>query len=78
VRRVLSKLLVSRGYGSTGERPSLEWHARVAYEAAAKRLVPLRNDGALPIDRSRRVAFSGMGQVLAVKKDADRALFSLY
>jgi len=67
VRRVLSMLLFSRGYRSSGERPNLEEHARIAYEAAAEGLVLLKNNGALPVDRSRRLALFGVGQILTVK-----------
>ena len=67
VKRVLSKLLASKGHRSAGERPSLEEHARVAYEAAAEGLVLLKNSGALPIDRAKKVALFGVGQILTVK-----------
>jgi beta-glucosidase len=65
--RVLSKLLASRGYKATGEKPDLMAHAKIAYEAAAEGVVLLKNSGVLPIDKSKRIAFFGVSQILTVK-----------
>ncbi|MCI4408439.1 MAG: glycoside hydrolase family 3 C-terminal domain-containing protein [Thermofilum sp.] len=67
VARVLSKLLGSAGYKSTPGKPDLEAHAKIAYEAAVEGMVLLKNQGALPIDRGKKIAFFGVGQILTVK-----------
>lgn len=69
VRRVLSVLSWSKASREPGtlDPRVLEEHGRIAYEAAAEGVVLLKNDGALPLSKDKRLAFFGFGQLLAVK-----------
>jgi beta-glucosidase len=63
VTRVLELVLRTqafKGYAASN-RPDLEGHAKVAREAAAEGMVLLRNEGALPLAPSTRIALLGNG-----------------
>ena len=48
-------------------KPDLESHAKVAYEAGAEGVVLLKNDGVLPLNRDMGIALFGTGQIETVK-----------
>ncbi|MEM2368368.1 MAG: beta-glucosidase [Candidatus Bathyarchaeia archaeon] len=69
VKNILKVLINSpsfRGY-KYSNRPDLDAHARVAYEAGAEGVVLLKNDGVLPIGFEERIALFGTGQIETIK-----------
>ncbi|MCC6057940.1 MAG: glycoside hydrolase family 3 C-terminal domain-containing protein [Desulfurococcaceae archaeon] len=68
-RKVLSIILKSLKYQGYrwSNKPDLDEHARIAYEAALEGIVLLKNDGALPIKSSSRVALFGRGSYYTVR-----------
>lgn len=69
VSRVLELILKSpryRGY-KPSNKPDLEEHARIAYEAAVEGFVLLKNENALPISPEKVVAVFGRGSYLTVR-----------
>lgn len=48
-------------------KPDLESHAKVAYEAGVEGTIILKNDGVLPVSREARIALFGTGQIETVK-----------
>lgn len=69
VKRILRVLVNSpsfKGYRYSN-KPDLESHARIAYEAGAEGVVLLKNEGALPIGSETRIALFGTGQIETIK-----------
>ncbi|MEM1607180.1 MAG: beta-glucosidase [Candidatus Bathyarchaeia archaeon] len=69
VRNILKVLVNSpsfKGY-KYSNRPDLDAHARVAYEAGAEGVILLKNNGALPIGVDKRIALFGTGQIETIK-----------
>ena len=66
VLELISKTPRYRGYRPTN-KPNLEEHAKIAYEAAVEGVVLLKNDGALPIPLDKSIAVFGRGSYLTVK-----------
>jgi len=68
-RRVLELILKSPTY--KGHRPSnkpdLDVHAKIAYEAAVEGFVLLKNNGVLPISKDAKIALFGKGSYLTIK-----------
>lgn len=69
VSRVLNLVLKSLKYqGYTPSfKPDLEKHSEIAYEAAVEGFVLLKNDNALPLSSSARIAVFGKGSYFTVK-----------
>jgi len=66
VLKVLARTPAFKGY-KYSNRPDLEAHAKIAYEAAAEGVVLLKNDGALPLSGDHKVAVFGTGQIETVR-----------
>ncbi|MEM4612962.1 MAG: glycoside hydrolase family 3 protein, partial [Ignisphaera sp.] len=66
VLELISKTPKYKGY-TPSNRPNLDEHAKIAYEAAVEGAVLLKNDNALPIAPDRRVAIFGRGSYLTIK-----------
>lgn len=69
VKNILRVLLNSpsfKGYRYTN-KPDLEKHAKIAYEAGIEGAVLLKNDSVLPIGEDARIAVFGVGQIETVK-----------
>lgn len=66
ILRVLSGSPSYRRY-EYSNKPDLDGHARVAYEAGAEGVVLLKNDGVLPLNREAKIALFGTGQIETVK-----------
>lgn len=49
------------------EKPDLDAHARVAYEAGAEGVILLKNDRVLPLSKDARIALFGTGQIETIK-----------
>lgn len=67
--RVVELILKSpkyKGY-KPSNKPNLEEHAKIAYEAAVEGIVLLKNNNALPIPEKSRVALFGRGSYWTVK-----------
>ncbi len=68
-KRVLELVLKSLTY--KGHRPSnkpdLDGHAKIAYEAAVEGFVLLKNNNALPISKDAKVALFGKGSYMTIK-----------
>lgn len=48
-------------------KPDLDAHARIAYEAGVEGVVLLKNNGALPVDKNAKIAIFGTGQIETIK-----------
>lgn len=66
ILRVLVNSPSFKGY-KYSNRPDLDAHARVAYEAGVEGVVLLKNNGALPVGRDSRIALFGTGQMETLK-----------
>jgi len=66
VLELVSKSLTYKGH-KPSNKPDLEGHAKIAYEAAVEGFVLLKNDNALPISKETRVALFGLGSYLTLK-----------
>ncbi|RLF21535.1 MAG: beta-glucosidase [Thermoprotei archaeon] len=63
ILKVMTKTLTLRGY-KYSNKPDLERHAKIAYEAAAEGIVLLKNDNnALPLSSDAKIAVFGTGQI---------------
>ena len=63
ILRVIAKTPAFKGY-KYSNKPNLEEHAKVAYEAAAEGIVLLENrDSTLPLDKKAKIAVFGTGQI---------------
>ena len=60
VLNLVVKSLKARGYKASN-KPDLEGHARIAYEAALEGMVLLKNESALPLAEGAKVALFGRG-----------------
>ena len=66
VLELVSKSLTYKGH-KPSNKPDLEGHAKIAYEAAVEGFVLLKNENALPIPKETRVALFGLGSYITVK-----------
>ena len=66
VLELVSKSLAYKGY-KPSNKPDLEAHSKIAYEAAVEGFVLLKNDNALPISKDAKVALFGLGSYITVK-----------
>ena len=63
ILKVIIKTPAFKGY-KYSNKPNLEEHAKIAYEAAAEGVVLLKNeDNTLPLDKRARIAVFGTGQI---------------
>ncbi|KAF2957350.1 glycosyl hydrolase [Thermotoga sp. Ku-13t] len=69
VRNILNVLVRCPSFKNYNysNRPNLEAHAKIAYEAGAEGLVLLKNVRALPLNENNRIAIFGTGQIETVK-----------
>ena len=66
ILRVLVNSPSFKGYAYSN-KPDLDAHARVAYEAGVEGVVLLKNNGALPVGKDARIALFGTGQIETIK-----------
>ena len=66
ILRVLVNTPSFKGY-EYSNKPDLDAHARVAYEAGVEGVVLLKNDGALPVGKDAKIALFGTGQIETIK-----------
>lgn len=66
ILRVLVNSPSFKGYAYSN-KPDLDAHARVAYEAGVEGVVLLKNDGVLPLGKDARIALFGTGQIETIK-----------
>jgi len=66
ILRVLVNSPSFKGYAYSN-KPDLDAHARVAYEAGVEGVVLLKNDGVLPVGKDARIALFGTGQIETIK-----------
>ncbi|MCD6552161.1 glycoside hydrolase family 3 protein [Thermotoga sp.] len=69
VRNILTVLVNApsfKGY-KYSNKPDLEEHAKIAYEAGAEGVVLLKNKGALPLSEDSKIALFGTGQIETIK-----------
>jgi len=66
VLELVSKSLAYKGHKASN-KPDLEAHAKIAYEAAIEGFVLLKNDNALPISKGAKLALFGLGSYMTVK-----------
>ena len=66
VLELVSKSLTYKGH-KPSNKPDLEAHAKIAYDAAVEGFVLLKNDNALPISKDAKVALFGLGSYITVK-----------
>ncbi len=69
VRNILGVLVNTPSYKkySFSDKPDLDTHAEVAYEAGAEGVVLLKNNDVLPFDKDTSFALFGTGQVETIK-----------
>ena len=67
ILKIIVKTLSFRGY-KPSNKPDLEEHAKIAYEAAVEGMVLLKNeDGTLPLNKESEVALFGTAQIETIK-----------
>jgi len=66
VLELISKSLTYKGH-KPSNKPDLEGHAKIAYEAAVEGFVLLKNDNTLPISKDSKIALFGLGSYITVK-----------
>ncbi|MCD6562908.1 MAG: glycoside hydrolase family 3 protein [Thermoproteales archaeon] len=66
ILRILSQSPSFQGY-KYSNKPDLDDHAKISYEAGAEGLVLLENRGVLPLDKNERIALFGTGQIETIK-----------
>ncbi|MEM0026689.1 MAG: beta-glucosidase [Ignisphaera sp.] len=66
VLEIVLKSLKFKGY-KYSNKPNLDEHAKIAYEAAVEGFVLLKNNGALPISLDKRVAVFGKGSYQTIR-----------
>ncbi len=66
ILKVLVKAPAFRKYNYSN-KPNLEEHAKISYEASSEGVVLLKNNGALPISKKTRVAIFGTGQIETIR-----------
>jgi len=69
VRNILKVLVNAPSFKNYrySNKPDLEKHAKVAYEAGAEGVVLLRNEEALPLSENSKIALFGTGQIETIK-----------
>jgi len=66
VLELISKSLTYKGH-KPSNKPDLEGHAKIAYEAAVEGFVLLKNDNTLPISKDSKVALFGLGSYITMR-----------
>nr|CAB01407.1 beta-glucosidase [Thermotoga neapolitana] len=69
VRNILKVLVNAPSFKNYrySNKPDLEKHAKVAYEAGAEGVVLLKNEEALPLSENSKIALFGTGQIETIK-----------
>lgn len=69
VKNVLKILINSPSFKNYqySNKPDLDAHAKIAYEAAGEGVVLLKNEGTLPMSEDAKIALFGTGQIETVK-----------
>lgn len=69
VKNVLKILINSPSFKNYqySDKPDLDAHAKIAYEAAGEGVVLLKNEGTLPLSENTKIALFGTGQIETVK-----------
>jgi len=69
VRTILKVLVNTPAFKkyNYSNKPNLEEHAKVSYEAGCEGVVLLKNNGALPISKETKVAIFGTGQIETIR-----------
>lgn len=69
VKNILKVLINSPSFRNYpySNKPNLDAHAKIAYEAAGEGVVLLKNEDALPLNEDAKIALFGTGQIETVK-----------